>query len=348
MNALQSAITEVDITALLQPRTGYLFKLGGGQETGSKWNRRWFVLRDNVLMYFQAPKDFLGFRDKPNGVVLLDEANVRLRDDKQSGRPFTFVLSHVGGESVVLAAESETEMHAWMQAVRTSRMCVSDPMAANMMEEARRTSAENELDSARDKKSDPEAELKEIEQELEKVQAEHRELESEKEKAEKQLKELMARFKLRKALLHWRHRKLTLSFRSLVTMVFRSRIEEAKRLKEGHDRRISMMDAEIEKVIADRQRAEAAKRKSDEMLTKELALKKEKETELREAQRLSETDTERSEAAAARIAALQAEGAQEMTGNRDKDDILRAMEEMQALEAETDHLTLQVKRRMPA
>ena len=32
-------------------------------------------------MYFQAPRDFLGFRDKPNGVVLLDECNVRLRDD---------------------------------------------------------------------------------------------------------------------------------------------------------------------------------------------------------------------------------------------------------------------------
>lgn len=34
--------------------------------------------------------------------------------------------------------------------------------------------AEIELDSARDKKSDPEAELKEIEMELEKVQGEHR------------------------------------------------------------------------------------------------------------------------------------------------------------------------------
>jgi len=279
--------------------------------------------------------------------VLLDEANVRLRDDKL-GRPFTFVLSHVGGESVVLAAESETEMHAWMQAVRTSRMCVSDPNAANMLEEGRRSSAEIELDSARDKKSDPEAELKEIEMELEKVQGEHRDLESDKEKAEKQLKELMARFKLRKALLHWRHRKLTLSFRSLVTMVFRTRIEEAKRLKDGSERRISMMDTEIDKAIADRQRAEAAKRKSDEMLTKELALKKDKETELREAQRLIETDTERAEAAAARIAALQAEGGQEYFGSREKDDIMRAMEEMQLAEAETGQLILQVKRRMPS
>ena len=34
--AMQPAITEVDITALLQPRQGWLSKLGGGQETGSK------------------------------------------------------------------------------------------------------------------------------------------------------------------------------------------------------------------------------------------------------------------------------------------------------------------------
>ena len=83
---MTSAITELDIQALLQPRQGYLYKLGGGQETGSKWNKRWFVLRDNVLMYFQAPRDFLGFRDKPNGVVLLDECNVRPRDDKVKPR----------------------------------------------------------------------------------------------------------------------------------------------------------------------------------------------------------------------------------------------------------------------
>ena len=48
-------------------------------------------------------------------------------------------------------------------------------------------------------------------------------MELEKEKAEKDLKELMARFKLRKALLHWRHRKLTLSFRAIVTMCFKPR-----------------------------------------------------------------------------------------------------------------------------
>ena len=146
-----TAATEVDITSLLQTRSGYLWKLGGGQETGSKWNRRYFVLRDNVLMYFQTPKDFNGFRDKPNGVVLLDECNVRLREEKGM-RPFTFVLSHAGGESVVLAAESEGRCTNGCR-LRTSRMCVADAQAASMIEDARRTSAEAELDSALEMRS---------------------------------------------------------------------------------------------------------------------------------------------------------------------------------------------------
>lgn len=57
-------------------------------------------------------------------------------------------------------------------------------------------------------------------------------VEVEKDKAEKELKELMARFKLRKSLLHWRHRKLTFSFRALVTIVFRDRIDDAKGQRE--------------------------------------------------------------------------------------------------------------------
>ena len=37
------------------------------------------------------------------------------------GRPFTFVLSHAMGDApLVLAAETEKEMHEWMQAVRAA------------------------------------------------------------------------------------------------------------------------------------------------------------------------------------------------------------------------------------
>ena len=151
----------------------------------------------------------------------------------------------------------------------------------------------------------------------------------------------------RKALLHWRHRKLTLSFRSLVTMVFRTRIEEAKRLKDSSDRRIQSMEAEMARATADRQRAEMAKRKSDEMLTKELALKKEGEAELKDAQRQLASDTERTEAAQQRISSLQSEGARDSLGSRDKDELLARLEELQQVTADTDQLTLQLKRRLP-
>eukprot|EP00967_Tisochrysis_lutea_P150172 scaffold290013_cov36-Tisochrysis_lutea.AAC.1 len=96
-------------------------------------------------MYFNSPKDFTGFRDKPSGVVLLEECNVReVAEDSNlgaaiacvhgcslrcthgdsfvcahsafPGRSFCFLLSHSNGESVVLAAESENDMLEWMQA----------------------------------------------------------------------------------------------------------------------------------------------------------------------------------------------------------------------------------------
>ena len=107
------------------------------------------------------------------------------------------------------------------------------------------------------------------------------------------------------------------------------------------------MDAEMQKAISERQRAEAAKRKSDEMLTKELALKKDGETELRDAQRQLAADTERAEVALRKIHELQGRGAQQHLGAREKDEILNQMKEMQDLMHQTDQITLQLKRRVP-
>jgi hypothetical protein len=38
---MTAADADVDINNLLQIRQGFLSKLGGGQEKGHKWNRRW-------------------------------------------------------------------------------------------------------------------------------------------------------------------------------------------------------------------------------------------------------------------------------------------------------------------
>lgn len=77
-----------------------------------------FVLRDNVLMYFASPKEFTGFRDKPSGVVLLEECNVRAREGQVGEHKlFHFSLIHNNGEeTIVLGTEYEKDMLEWMQA----------------------------------------------------------------------------------------------------------------------------------------------------------------------------------------------------------------------------------------
>ncbi|EOD18598.1 hypothetical protein EMIHUDRAFT_243707 [Emiliania huxleyi CCMP1516] len=249
-------------------------------------------------MYFNSPKDFTGFRDKPSGVVLLEEANVRESGEGgYYGRPFTFVLSHSGGESVVLAAETEKEMVEWMQAVRTSRLCVTDAEAAAMSEAQRQQAAEADIDAAVHRRADAEAALATVDKELSEVQKTHREVEAEKERAEKELKELMARFKLRKSLLHWRHRKLTFSFRALVTIVFEGRIDKARGAKASADARMAAAQQELEAASAARQKAEAraavgkglgqGRGGKTEMYVRELELKKQCEAEEREGDRLA-------------------------------------------------------------
>jgi len=341
----------MDISSLMQGRQGYLWKLGGGQEKGSKWNKRWFVLRDNVLMYFASPKEFTGFRDKPSGVVLLEECNVRAREG-QAGehKLFHFSLVHNNGEeTIVLGAEYEKEMLEWMQAVRTSRMCVTDPEAAKQTDQERANAAQMELEGARGNRSDAEDALRKIEGNLETVQTEHRQLEAEKEKAEKELKELMARFKLRKALLHWRHRKLTLSFRSLISMVFKERIDRALQIKQVADAKLARMQHEFDQVHLARRKAEAAKRKSDEMLQRELVLKKECENAIKEAQKMLKTENEKMKDALTKTSQMDSAGAGGMAvDSKEKEELLQLHTLLHDMRAEAEGLQLSLKVQVPS
>ena len=45
-------------------------------------------------MYFNSPKDFTGFRDKPSGAVLLEECNVRTREDRSGPQQKSFMCVH--------------------------------------------------------------------------------------------------------------------------------------------------------------------------------------------------------------------------------------------------------------
>ena len=75
-------------------------------------------------------QDYTGFRDKPSGVVLLEDCTVKAHDDT-SVQKFSFIITHTTQESVVLAAESEKDMLNWMQAVRISRITYMEEATRN-------------------------------------------------------------------------------------------------------------------------------------------------------------------------------------------------------------------------
>lgn len=78
-------------------REGHLFKQGRNRT----WARRWFVLVDNCLFYFESDAE----RDRePRGIIPLDDVRVRLVED--ASKHFSFELYPAGDSGVVKACKS--------------------------------------------------------------------------------------------------------------------------------------------------------------------------------------------------------------------------------------------------
>ncbi|NWU95011.1 SESQ1 protein, partial [Upupa epops] len=87
---------------------GFLYKRG---ERHTAYHRRWFVLKGNMLFYFEE-------RDsrEPVGVIVLEGCNVELCE---SDEEFAFAIRFGGAKSrtYVLAAESQAAMEAWVKSL---------------------------------------------------------------------------------------------------------------------------------------------------------------------------------------------------------------------------------------
>ncbi|XP_058707398.1 sesquipedalian-1 [Poecile atricapillus] len=88
--------------------SGFLYKRG---ERHTAYHRRWFVLKGNMLFYFEE-------RDsrEPVGVIVLEGCNVELCD---SAEGFAFAIRFGGTKSrtYVLAAESQAAMESWVKSL---------------------------------------------------------------------------------------------------------------------------------------------------------------------------------------------------------------------------------------
>lgn len=88
--------------------SGFLYKRG---ERHTAYHRRWFVLKGNMLFYFEE-------RDsrEPVGVIVLEGCNVELCESAEN---FAFAIRFGGSKSrtYVLAAESQEAMESWVKSL---------------------------------------------------------------------------------------------------------------------------------------------------------------------------------------------------------------------------------------
>ncbi|XP_072341505.1 LOW QUALITY PROTEIN: sesquipedalian-1-like [Scyliorhinus torazame] len=94
-------------------RQGFLLKKG---ELNPSYQRRWFVLRGNLLFYFERAGE-----SEPQGLVLLEGCVVELCESATEGSPFA--LSCGGGPGLrqyKFVAEAQAEQEGWVRALSSA------------------------------------------------------------------------------------------------------------------------------------------------------------------------------------------------------------------------------------
>lgn len=89
-------------------KEGYLLKKG---EVNKNFQRRWFVLKGNLLFYFEKKGD-----REPIGVIILEGCTIELAECEDQ-YTFKLVFHGGGGRIYVLAADSQESLEVWMKAL---------------------------------------------------------------------------------------------------------------------------------------------------------------------------------------------------------------------------------------
>ncbi|XP_019641930.1 PREDICTED: cytohesin-1-like [Branchiostoma belcheri] len=82
-------------------KEGWLLKQGGRHKT---WKRRWFILTDNCLYYFEYTTD-----KEPRGIIPLENLQVRLVEDSKKPNCFELYPSEANSKAVIKACKTDSE-----------------------------------------------------------------------------------------------------------------------------------------------------------------------------------------------------------------------------------------------
>nr|XP_016945149.1 uncharacterized protein LOC108021114 isoform X1 [Drosophila suzukii] len=80
-------------------KEGWLWKQGGRYKS---WKRRWFILNDNCLYYFEYTTD-----KEPRGIIPLE--NISVREIHDRSKPHCFELYASGGAEIIKACKTDSE-----------------------------------------------------------------------------------------------------------------------------------------------------------------------------------------------------------------------------------------------
>lgn len=88
-------------------KEGYLLKKS---EVGKSLQRRWFVLKGNLLFYFEKKQD-----KEPLGVIVLEACSVQA--SAQTKYAFEISFDGQGTRTYVLVADNDEDMQSWLKAI---------------------------------------------------------------------------------------------------------------------------------------------------------------------------------------------------------------------------------------
>ncbi|XP_054714498.1 sesquipedalian-1-like [Uloborus diversus] len=92
-------------------REGWLGKRG---EVNKSFQKRWFVLKGNLLFYFEKKDD-----KEPVGLVILEGCTVELAENEET-YAFKLVFHGAGNRTYILCANSQENMEQWMKALASA------------------------------------------------------------------------------------------------------------------------------------------------------------------------------------------------------------------------------------
>jgi len=105
-------ITYATSTTCPTDKEGWLWKRG---EVNKNFQKRYFVLKGNLLFYFDKR-----FDKEPIGVIILEGCTIELADEEQEMCAFKIVFHGEGRRTYLLGADSQVTVEDWMKFLASS------------------------------------------------------------------------------------------------------------------------------------------------------------------------------------------------------------------------------------